>query len=196
MRAIVSSVRRQLRRHRARQEFSKGATVGEGLSCGARSHCSNPTGNRSRITIGRNAEILGRLKVQGKGKIVIGDFVAIREKSRVDAVEFIEIGNFVIISTSVRITDNNHHPTSVRSRRAMLRSGHSGSLWDWTNPEVSHAPVHIGDDVWIGEGALILKGVTIGNGAIVAARAVVTHDVPSHAIVAGNPAQIVKSLVS
>ena len=48
------------------------------------------------------------------------------------------------------------------------------------------------NDVWIGMEALILPGVTIGNGAIVAAKSVVTHDVPDYAIVAGNPAKIVK----
>jgi acetyltransferase-like isoleucine patch superfamily enzyme len=126
----------------------------------------------------------------------MGDHVAIRERSRIDAVGSIVIGSFVIISTNVRITDSNHHPTSVQSRRAMLRSGNAGPLWDWTNPDVSHAPVHIEDDVWIGDGALILKGVATGSGAIVAARAVVTHDVPSRTVAAGNPAQIVKSLDS
>lgn len=50
----------------------------------------------------------------------------------------------------------------------------------------------IGDDVWIGARALILRGVTVGDGAIVGAGAVVTKDVPSFAIVAGNPAKIIK----
>jgi virginiamycin A acetyltransferase len=50
----------------------------------------------------------------------------------------------------------------------------------------------IGNDVWIGYEALIMPGVKIGNGAIVAARAVVAHDVPAYSIVAGNPARVVK----
>ena len=53
-------------------------------------------------------------------------------------------------------------------------------------------PVVIGDDVWIGGRVIILPGVTIGNGAILGAGAVVTHDVPSYAIVGGNPAKIIK----
>lgn len=53
-------------------------------------------------------------------------------------------------------------------------------------------PVTIGDDVWIGQRALILPGVSIGTGAIVAAGAVVTRDVPPFAVVAGNPARIIK----
>jgi virginiamycin A acetyltransferase len=53
-------------------------------------------------------------------------------------------------------------------------------------------PVRIGNDVWIGEGALIKAGVTIGDGAIVAARAIVTHDVPPYAIVGGSPARLIR----
>lgn len=57
---------------------------------------------------------------------------------------------------------------------------------------VGKGPVVIGADVWIGRGATILSGVTIGHGAVVAAKAVVTKTVPPYAIVAGNPARIIK----
>jgi acetyltransferase-like isoleucine patch superfamily enzyme len=56
----------------------------------------------------------------------------------------------------------------------------------------SKGPVIIGNDVWIGAGAIILSGVTIGDGAIVGAGSVVTHDIPPYAIVAGNPAKIIR----
>ncbi|MFD0936397.1 CatB-related O-acetyltransferase, partial [Methylobacterium trifolii] len=69
-------------------------------------------------------------------------------------------------------------------------------LWpDAQAPEdyhVSRGDVAIGHDVWLGSGCMILAGVTIGHGAVVAARAVVTRDVPPYAIVAGNPAQVVR----
>lgn len=54
-------------------------------------------------------------------------------------------------------------------------------------------PVHIGDHVWIGSKSIILKGVTVGNGSIVAAGSVVTKNVPDNVIVAGNPARIIKT---
>ncbi len=56
----------------------------------------------------------------------------------------------------------------------------------------SRGGVTIGHDVWLGSGCMILSGVTIGHGAAVAARAVVTRDVPAYAVVAGNPARVVR----
>jgi acetyltransferase-like isoleucine patch superfamily enzyme len=55
-------------------------------------------------------------------------------------------------------------------------------------------PVRIGDQVWIGSRAIVLKGVTIGPGAVVAAGSVVTKDVPARAVVAGVPARIVRTM--
>ena len=69
-------------------------------------------------------------------------------------------------------------------------------LWpDAQAPEDYHhsrGDVTIGHDVWLGSGCMILSGVTIGHGAVVAARAVVTRDVPPYAVVAGNPAKLVR----
>ncbi|MBN2181654.1 MAG: hypothetical protein JW715_07050 [Sedimentisphaerales bacterium] len=53
-------------------------------------------------------------------------------------------------------------------------------------------PVTIGDDVWIGTRAIIMPGISIGDGAIIGAAAVVTKDVPAYAVVCGNPAQVIK----
>ncbi len=61
-----------------------------------------------------------------------------------------------------------------------------------TGSETSRGDVRIGHDVWLGSQCMVLSGVTIGHGAVIAARAVVTRDVPPYAIVAGNPARIVR----
>jgi len=74
----------------------------------------------------------------------------------------------------------------------MSKSGFYGDAWSAKHS--SSAPIIISDNVWIGERATILKGVSIGQGAIVAMGSVVTKDVPDYSIVAGNPARIVKYL--
>jgi acetyltransferase-like isoleucine patch superfamily enzyme len=74
----------------------------------------------------------------------------------------------------------------------MLKSVSGWNLQLWYDSEC--APVLIGDDVWIGLRAIILKGVVIGDAAVIAAGAVVTHDVPAYSVVAGNPARVVKNI--
>lgn len=77
-------------------------------------------------------------------------------------------------------------------REKMCESGFTSELWKWKYSASS--PIKIGDNVWIGEKSTILKGVTIGNGAVVACNSVVTHDVEANTVVAGNPARMVKRL--
>jgi maltose O-acetyltransferase len=83
------------------------------------------------------------------------------------------------------VFDMDGHPIDAAERRSGMPTPGSGV-----------APVVIGDDVWIGSRAMILKGVAIGDRAIVAAGAVVSKDVPADVVVAGNPARIVKELVA
>lgn len=75
------------------------------------------------------------------------------------------------------------------SNRATISKA-QGLLYRWR--EHRFGKIEIGHDVWIGEGAFIRRGVTIGNGAVVAARAVVVNDVPPYAVVAGTPARILR----
>lgn len=88
----------------------------------------------------------------------------------------IEIGDNVLIGQQVVIATLNHDLNPIK-RKNMVPS-----------------PVKIGNDVWIGAKAVILPGVTIGNGAVIAAGAVVTKDVPENSVVAGVPAKIIKKI--
>lgn len=90
--------------------------------------------------------------------------------------ESVTIGAGCTFSWDVQILDNDFHTMTV------------GGV-----PQPSKAPVVIGDRVWVGTRAIVLKGVTIGDGAVVAAGAVVTKDVPAGAVVAGIPAKVVGS---
>ena len=92
---------------------------------------------------------------------------------------YIEIGDNVMISPRVSIYSENHN--FEHSERPMIEQG------------VTRSYVKIENDCWIAANAIILAGVTVGKGAIVAAGAVVTKDVPPFSIVAGNPAQVIKN---
>jgi acetyltransferase-like isoleucine patch superfamily enzyme len=102
----------------------------------------------------------------------------------------IRLGNRVTVSYQVTIADSDFHPLDPHARRRDAIANAPGGDRSQRPPLMSR-PVHIDDDAWIGIGAMILKGVHIGRGARVEAGAVVTHDVPEGATVAGNPARIV-----
>lgn len=154
------------------------------------------TGPKENIVIGKHCTVDCVLRTLFGGKIVIGDNNFISYHTELQSAELIKIGNNVIISNNVLITDNNNHPTDPKMRLNMSKADNylNSELWSWQYADKK--PVIIEDNVWIGRDARILKGVTIGEGSIVALGAVVTHDVPKYSVVAGNPARVVKTLES
>jgi len=174
----------------AKKLFLKACVVGENFSCGTSSKCINNTGKKENIKIGNNCEIMANLIAECNASITIGNYTTMRSNTRLFAIDKINIGDYVIISNNVTIYDNNNHPTSPEKRIMMSKSGFFGDLWHAKHSD--HSPIRIHDNVWIGERAVILKGVTIGRGAIIAMGAVVTKDVPECSIAAGNPAKIIK----
>lgn len=128
------------------------------------------------------------------GRITLGEWCYIGEGSRLWSAAHIDIGDRVMISHNVNIFDNLTHPVDSASRhrhfRAIATTGHPRQL------DLGERPVRIEDDAWIAAGAMVLRGVTVGKAAIVGAGAVVTHDVPPFAIVAGNPARVIRYLPS
>ena len=181
-----------LKQKKSKKSFLKNSIIGKDFTCHARSLCRNETGNKQNIIIGDNVSILGSVLLEGNGNITIGDNTTIRHASRISAVESITIGKNVIISNNVVIMDNNSHPVEVEDRLQMSLTKPGTELWKAKYS--AHSPIVIEDAVWIGEGASILKGVHIGYGSIVASKAVVTKNIPSYVIAAGNPAKIVKEL--
>jgi acetyltransferase-like isoleucine patch superfamily enzyme len=111
-----------------------------------------------------------RLEVGQGARLSIGTGTYINRNTEVIAWNEVSIGQGCMIGWDVLIMDTDQHPLPGR--------------------KLDNHPVHIGDHVWIGARATILKGVTIGNGAVVGACAVVTRDVPSGTIVTGPPAMI------
>jgi acetyltransferase-like isoleucine patch superfamily enzyme len=102
--------------------------------------------------------------------------------------EHIRLGRRVILSYNVTIADSDFHPLDAHERRQdAVANAPFGDRS--TRPRIVSSPVSVGDDVWVGIGAIILKGVTIGRGARIGAGAVVSRDVPAGMHVEGNPAR-------
>jgi len=184
------SIFARIKRHYKMKKFREYADIGENLNICARSNCT--ADGPGRITIGNNCRIFGSLQSQDAGEIRIGDYSCIYERVIIGSVSSIRMGKGVMIANHVHIYDNNNHPTSPERRYQMCLDGFEGDHWRWRYAD--SAPIVIEDNVWIGEYAAVLKGVTIGRGAIVASHAVVTKDVPPYTIVAGNPARVVKEI--
>jgi acetyltransferase-like isoleucine patch superfamily enzyme len=171
---------------RAWRSFDRGADVGAGCRLGPNAWCVN-SGPGERIRLGERVVCRGIVRCEefGDGRIDIGDDVYIGDDCIVSCADRVSIGAGVLLGHGVQIFDNNSHPTDVSARiadwRAITDGGQRG--------EIRAAPVAIGPGAWIGFGAFVLKGVTIGAEAIVGAGSVVTRDVPPSAIVAGNPAE-------
>ena len=116
-------------------------------------------------------------------QLSIGDHCFLGHNCAITVAQQVKIGNRCLIAGGVRISDFDGHPLDAAERR-------SGA----TSPSDQVTPVTIGDDVWLGHSAMILKGVTVGDRATVGARSVVTRDVDADTVVAGNPARVVKLL--
>jgi acetyltransferase-like isoleucine patch superfamily enzyme len=144
-----------------------------------------------RIVIGDHVTLDGRLsfifgnRISTRPEVVIGDHTYIGYGCCFTASSSITVGRHCLLAGNVQIADYDGHPIDAAHRR-------SGAPM---SPD-SVRPVVIGDDVWIGTRVLILKGVHIGDRAIIGAGAVVSRDVPPDTVVAGNPARVVKQLLA
>lgn len=112
----------------------------------------------------------------GGGKLIIGDRTFVNYGVDIAATALVSIGADCFIGTHVSIIDNDFHDLMDRLRVPPAK------------------PVIVGENVWIGNRAIILPGVTIGAGAAIGAGSVVTRDVPPRTVVAGNPARVIREL--
>ena len=146
------------------------------------------------ISIGNNCQIgsHGQLTAWDKfgdqsftPEIIIGDGSSIGDDFHITAINLIKIGEGVLMGKKVLITDNAH---GTMTPNELETAPNLRNLY-------SKGPVIIEDNVWIGEKASIMPGVHVGKGSIIAANAVVTHDVPPYCIVGGVPAKIIKQII-
>ncbi len=123
-----------------------------------------------------------RINVNAGAKLSLGSGY-MNHDCVIDCFDSISIGHHVVISERVVLRDSDNHV--IKDVKGM----------ELEKPVVT-APIEIGDHVWIGMNVIVLKGVTIGEGSVVAAGSVVNKDVPPHCLVAGVPAKVVKTNVT
>ena len=142
------------------------------------------------ISVGNNSSIMSHCIIETypanghKPLLEIGDNVSLGEYSHITCANKVTIGNGVLTGRFVLITDNSHgnNTKEIADIAPLAREIHS------------NGPVHIGENVWIGDKATILPNVTIGKGCIIAANAVVTKDIPEYSVAAGVPAKVIKTI--
>jgi acetyltransferase-like isoleucine patch superfamily enzyme len=160
-------------------------TVIDSSSCFKKFFSKKPIG----IKIGSNVTIEScDLATEPDAIIEIGDYSCLTFASLVANLR-ISIGRYVYLGFGVTIVDTDFHPVDpaerIRDTVAISTVGDRSR-----RPEFTSLPITIEDDVWIGHGSTILKGVTIGKGSIVQPGSVVVKDVPAFSIVSGNPAHV------
>ncbi len=145
------------------------------------------------VIIGDDCLISGYFALETPGsRLTIGNNVFIGDGTIIDSACQIDIQDDVLISYQTIIQDSNNHSVRYSLRKNDNRDWKNKRYhnWDVTDKE----PVKILKGAWIGARAIILKGVTVGEGAIIGAGSVVTTNVPSWTIVAGNPAKIIRKI--
>lgn len=140
---------------------------------------------RTTIILQRNAKV----SIKGKFYVYTGSKIVVRENACLEVGDgsFINVDSKIYCKNNIKIGNNTYI-----GEETIIRDTDEHSL----NGSISTSPIIIGNHVWIGMRTIVLKGVAIGDNAIIAAGSVVTKDVPNNCLVAGVPAKIIKENVN
>lgn len=153
---------------------------------------SNNLSIKSSVAI--NHCVFGEFNVVYKdcslNRVTLGDYTYIAPSSSISNASF---GKFCSIGPGCRI-GLGKHPTNYLSTHPVFFSNkkQAGVSFTKSNYFKEYEPINIGNDVWVGANVVVVDGVTVGNGAIIAAGSVIVKDVPPYAIVGGNPAKLIR----
>jgi len=162
----------------------------------------NPDGHKKYLKVGNDCMLDCNILLEsGQGEVIIGDRVYIGNSTIICRTK-VEFEADIFVAWGAYFYDHDSHSTDYTLRQKDLvqqiedyRKGINFiSNKDWSC--VNTKPIKVCKNAWIGMNAIILKGVTIGEGAIIAAGSVVTKDVPAWTMVAGNPAMHIKQIAS
>lgn len=145
------------------------------------------------MVVGRGCLMQGQLVAErDESRLVLGDRVLVGGGTVIDCALSITVEDDVLISYECILADSDNHSLYPELRRNDLATWMDGRRHDWSHSAM--APIRICRGAWIGARSIILKGVTVGSGAVVGMGSVVTRDVPARAVVAGNPAQVIREI--
>lgn len=137
-------------------------------------------GNNNRLTIDKKARFMGpcRITMEGDSSLLIGEDAGVRDVQFILKDADIEVGKLCMFSNHIVLRNTDSHKViSIEDNRVKNQA----------------CDIRLGEHVWIGQNATILKGVSIGSNSIVAMGTIVTKDVPDNSIVAGVPSRVVKT---
>jgi acetyltransferase-like isoleucine patch superfamily enzyme len=144
-----------------------------------------------KLEIGAGSIVEASLVAERDGAAIVIGRNSFIGSSLIASAARVELGDDVLISWGCTITDHNSHAIGWEQRKQDIRDWYYGKK-DWTHVEIKQ--VKIGNKSWLGLNVIILKGVEIGEGAVVAAGSVVVKNVPAWTIVGGNPAKVIREI--
>lgn len=165
-------------------QIIKNSRIGRKTKLGDKSVINN-SNLSSQSIIGVNCSINNSTL---SGKVNVGDYTTINTSIIIGRLNPINIGKYCSIAPDVYITDINHN---LKRRTTHFMYKYIDFI-DKIDELKSNGGVEIGNDVWIGKSSIILSGITIGDGAVIAAGSIVTKDVEPYSVVAGIPAKLTK----
>jgi acetyltransferase-like isoleucine patch superfamily enzyme len=172
-------------------QFEGNAAMGRNIMLGVNARLINQS-EKTAVSIGDFCAVRAIIKNEPRGKVEIGGCVYLGDNVIISSAAQVTIGQETLLAHGVNIFDNDTHPLGSEERAAHFR--YIVGREPFREFPVGSAAIVIGERCWIGMNSLVMKGVTIGSGTVVAAGSVVVNDLQPGVLAAGNPARMIRRL--